>query len=215
MKGNQNIINGLNELLSYELAAMDQYFIHSQMYLDWGFNKLYERIDHEFDDERGHATKLIERMLFLEGTPDMTKRTGFKVGTDVPEMLESDLRVEYEVDAKLREVIALCEQENDYVTRDMLIVLLDVSPKVHDVVRLSSRSLLIEGQIVISQLSLQLPDLGTQRVQLLVQRVVLLRLTLDLADLQLHVLDLNRQLLQLTLHRVVRHLAFQKAISEQ
>ena len=104
---------------------MDQYFIHSQMYLDWGFNKLYERIDHEFDDERGHATKLIERMLFLEGTPDMVTRTGLKVGTDVAEMLESDLRVEYEVDAKLREVIALCEQENDYVTRDMLIVLLD------------------------------------------------------------------------------------------
>jgi bacterioferritin len=125
VKGNQNIINGLNELLGYELAAMDQYFIHSQMYLDWGFNKLYERIDHEFDDERGHATKLIERMLFLEGTPDMVTRTGLKVGTDVPEMLESDLRVEYEVDAKLREVIALCEQENDYVTRDMLIVLLD------------------------------------------------------------------------------------------
>ena len=81
--------------------------------------------DHEFDDERGHATKLIERMLFLEGTPDMITRTGFKVGKDVPEMLESDLRVEYEVDAKLREVIALCETEKDYVTRDMLIVLLD------------------------------------------------------------------------------------------
>lgn len=125
MKGNQNVIDGLNALLAYELAAMDQYFIHSQMYLDWGLNKLYERIDHEFDDERGHATKLIERMLFLEGTPDMIQRTGFNVGKDVPEMLESDLRVEYEVDAKLREVIALCEQEKDYVTRNMLIVLLD------------------------------------------------------------------------------------------
>ncbi|MDO6565857.1 bacterioferritin [Alteromonas sp. 1_MG-2023] len=125
MKGNTTIINGLNELLSYELAAMDQYFIHSQMYSDWGLTKLFERIDHEFDDERGHATKLIERMLFLEGTPDMVTRTGFKVGTDVPEMLESDLRVEYEVDAKLKEVIALCESEKDYVTRDMLVVLLD------------------------------------------------------------------------------------------
>ena len=125
MKGNQAIINGLNELLSYELAAMDQYFIHSQMYLDWGLNKLYERINHEFDDEKGHATKLIERMLFLEGTPDMVTRTGFKVGHDVPSMLESDLRVEYEVDAKLKEVIALCEQESDYVTRDILVELLD------------------------------------------------------------------------------------------
>lgn len=125
MKGNQTIISGLNALLAYELAAMDQYFIHSQMYQDWGLNKLYERIDHEFDDERGHATKLIERMLFLEGKPDMQTRTGLKIGDDVQAMLESDLRVEYEVDAKLREVIALCEQERDYVTRDMLIELLD------------------------------------------------------------------------------------------
>ena len=104
---------------------MDQYFIHSQMYLDWGFNKLFERINHEFDDEKGHATKLIERMLFLGGTPDMQTRTGFEVGSDVPSMLESDLRVEYEVAAALKDVIALCEQEKDYVTRDMLVVLLD------------------------------------------------------------------------------------------
>ncbi|WP_018981784.1 bacterioferritin [Salinimonas chungwhensis] len=125
MKGNAQIVSALNELLAYELAAMDQYFIHSQMYLDWGLNKLYERIDHEFDDERGHATKLIERMLFLEGTPDMQTRTGFQVGEDVPSMLESDLRVEYEVDAKLREVIAVCEREGDFVTRGILVELLD------------------------------------------------------------------------------------------
>lgn len=125
MQGKQNVIDGLNALLGYELAAMDQYFIHSQMYADWGLNKLYERINHEFDDERGHATKLIERMLFLEGTPDMQTRVGFKVGKDVPEMLESDLRVEYEVAEKLREVIALAESEEDFVTRDMLITLLD------------------------------------------------------------------------------------------
>ncbi len=125
MKGNKNIIKALNELLAYELAAMDQYFIHSEMYEDWGLHKLYERIHHEFDDERSHATKLIQRILFLEGTPDMENRTGFKVGKDVPEMLESDLRVEYEVDKKLRDVIAVCETEKDYVTRDMLVTLLE------------------------------------------------------------------------------------------
>ncbi|MBO1255055.1 bacterioferritin [Alteromonas sp. 5E99-2] len=125
MKDNQKVINALNTLLAFELAAMDQYFIHSQMYLDWGFNKLFERINHEFDDEKGHATKLIERMLFLGGTPDMQTRTGFEIGADVPSMLESDLRVEYEVAAALKDVIALCEQEKDYVTRDMLVVLLD------------------------------------------------------------------------------------------
>ena len=125
MQGNQKVLEGLNELLSYELAAMDQYFIHAQMYLDWGFNKLYERINHEFDDEKGHATKLIDRMLMLEYAPDMTQRTGFKVGKDVPEMLESDLRVEYEVGAKLKEVIAVREDAQDYVTRDFLVELLD------------------------------------------------------------------------------------------
>ena len=125
MKGNQQILDALNGLLAMELAAMDQYFIHSRMYQDWGLEKLHARIDHEFDDEKGHASKLIERMLFLEGVPDMTTRTGFKVGTDVPSMLESDLRVEYEVDAELKKVIALCEQEKDYVTREMLETLLD------------------------------------------------------------------------------------------
>jgi bacterioferritin len=125
MKGKQNIIDGLNALLAYELAAMDQYFIHSQMYQDWGLNKLYERISHEFDDEKGHATKLIERMLFLEGLPNMVNRDGLSIGEDVPAMLESDLRVEYAVASLLKDIIALCESEQDYVTRDMLLVLLD------------------------------------------------------------------------------------------
>lgn len=125
MQGKSNVISGLNALLAYELAAMDQYFVHSQMYLDWGLNKLYERINHEFDDEKGHATKLIERILFLEGTPNMVDRDGLLIGTDVPSMLESDLRVEYAVGDKLKEVIAVAESEQDYVTRDMLLVLLD------------------------------------------------------------------------------------------
>ena len=125
MQGSKKVIDGLNSLLGYELAAMDQYFMHSQLYQDWGFNKLYERISHEFDDEKGHATKLIERMLFLGGTPDMQTRTGMIIGDEVPNMLESDLRVEYEVAAKLKEVIAICETEQDYVTRDMLLILLD------------------------------------------------------------------------------------------
>ena len=125
MKGKQNVIDGLNTLLAYELAAMDQYFIHSQMYQDWGLNKLYERISHEFDDEKGHATKLIERILFLEGLPNMVNRDGLSIGKDVPDMLESDLRVEYAVANLLKETIALCESEQDYVTRDMLMILLD------------------------------------------------------------------------------------------
>lgn len=131
MQGNAKIIDALNQLLAYELAAMDQYFIHSQMYQDWGLSKLYERIAHEFDDEKGHATLLIERMLFLGGTPDMRTREGLEIGSDVPSMLASDLRVEYAVGDKLKEAIALCEQEQDYVTRDMLVTLLDDTEQDH------------------------------------------------------------------------------------
>jgi len=125
MQGKKIIIEQLNALLAFELAAMDQYFIHSQMYQDWGFSKLYERISHEFDDEKGHATKLIERMLFLEGIPNMVDRVGIIIGTDVPSMLESDLRVEYAVAQALKNTISICETEQDYVTKDMLLVLLD------------------------------------------------------------------------------------------
>lgn len=125
MKGNQDIINALNDLLVYELTAMDQYFVHSRMYQDMGLNKLFERIDHEFDDEKGHAAVLIERILFLEGTPDLSKRDGLNIGQDVPAMLNSDLQIEYAVQAALKKVMALCEEQQDYVTRDQLLVLLD------------------------------------------------------------------------------------------
>jgi bacterioferritin len=125
MRGNQDIIDALNDLLVYELTAMDQYFVHSRMYQDMGLNKLFERIDHEFDDEKGHAAVLIERILFLEGTPDLSKRDGLNIGQDVPAMLDSDLQIEYAVQAALKKVMALCEEQQDYVTRDQLLVLLD------------------------------------------------------------------------------------------
>ncbi|UTV28803.1 bacterioferritin [Photobacterium atrarenae] len=120
MKGNSKIIDTLNSLLAGELTAMDQYFIHSRMYQDWGLDKLYERIDHEFDDEKGHAALLIERILFLEGTPDLTKRADLKIGKDVPEMLKNDLELEYDVDKALKTAIQVCEQEQDYQSREIL-----------------------------------------------------------------------------------------------
>jgi bacterioferritin len=125
MQGKQVIIDQLNALLAFELAAMDQYFVHSEMYQDWGLTKLYDRISHEFDDEKGHAQKLIERMLFLQGVPNMVNRDGLMIGSDVPSMLESDLRVEYAVAAALKTTIALCEKHQDFVTRDMLMILLE------------------------------------------------------------------------------------------
>lgn len=124
MKGNTKVIAALNELLAGELSAMDQYFIHSRMYDDWGFKKLFERIDHEFEDEKGHASQLIERILFLGGTPDMVTRVPLNIGKDVPSMLKSDLDLEYKVIDDLRNVMALCEQVRDYQTREILQVLL-------------------------------------------------------------------------------------------
>lgn len=120
MKGKQNVIDMLNRLLANELTAMDQYFIHSEMYRDWGLSELHERIAHEFEDEKGHASKLIERILFLEGRPDLVTRDPLRVGQEVPEMLKNDLAVEYEVGAALKQAIALCEQETDYQTREIL-----------------------------------------------------------------------------------------------
>jgi len=125
MQGKQVVIDSLNSLLALELTAMDQYFIHSEMYADWGIHKLHERIAHEFDDEKGHAKALIERMLFLEGVPDMVTRIPLQIGQNVQEMLENDLSVEYTVQKALVASIELCEKEQDYNSREILEKLLD------------------------------------------------------------------------------------------
>ncbi|MDJ0793977.1 MAG: bacterioferritin [Woeseiaceae bacterium] len=120
MKGSQRIIDAMNGLLGAELAAMDQYLVHAKMYEDWGLTKLFERVAHEFDDEKGHANALIERMLFLEGVPDLSTRHGVNIGKTVPEMLRSDLDLEYAVAEALKEAIHLCENERDFETRQVL-----------------------------------------------------------------------------------------------
>ena len=90
MQGQAPVIDYLKELLRGELAARDQYFLHSRMYADWGFTKLYERINHEMEEETQHADALLQRILFLEGTPDMTPEP-IHPGHTVPDMLRSDL----------------------------------------------------------------------------------------------------------------------------
>ena len=120
MKGNQEVIAYMNALLAGELAARDQYFIHSRMYAEWGYNKLFERIGHEMEDETQHAEAFIRRILMLEGTPNMVPAK-ITVGKDVVEMLKADLNTEYEVRDHLKKGIALCEEKQDYVTRDLLV----------------------------------------------------------------------------------------------
>lgn len=120
MKGNTKVLEALQKLLGGELVARDQYFLHSRMYDDWGLDKLYQRISHEMDDETQHADALIRRILFLEGTPDLSKFPAPRIGSTVPEMLQNDLDLEYEVVGDLREAIAVCEAEQDYQTREIL-----------------------------------------------------------------------------------------------
>ncbi|QYJ79606.1 bacterioferritin [Shewanella acanthi] len=131
MKGDKDVIDALNQLLTGELSAMDQYFVHAHMYEDWGLNELYERIAHESDDEKQHAAKLVQRILFLEGTPNVAAREPLNIGSNVEEMLRNDLNYEYKVADALRKVIALCEQKKDYQTREILEVLLDDTESDH------------------------------------------------------------------------------------
>lgn len=118
------VVKQLNRLLAFELTSIDQYTAHSRRYEDMGLDKLYERINHEIDDERGHADLLIRRMLFLGGRPDMDGREKHTIADDVPTMLANDLELERNNAKTLREVIEFCEQAGDFVTRDMLVGIL-------------------------------------------------------------------------------------------
>lgn len=120
MKGDKKIIDILNSLLTGELTAVDQYLIHGEMYADMGLNQLAEKALHESEHERQHARALIQRILFLEGKPDLSKRDALKIGKNAVEMLKSDLAVEYKVVGDLKKAMAACEKAQDYVSRDML-----------------------------------------------------------------------------------------------
>ena len=120
MQGNPQVIDYFKQLVRGELAARDQYFIHSRIYEDQGFVKLYTRLDHEMQEETQHADALIRRILLLGGLPDMRPKE-FTPGQTVPEMLQKDLETEYEVREALKQGMALCESDGDYVSRDLLL----------------------------------------------------------------------------------------------
>jgi bacterioferritin len=120
MKGQEKILEALNQLLADELTAINQYMVHSEMCDNWNYSKLHEKIEKRAIDEMKHAEKLIARILFLEGTPIVSKLNDIHIGQDVPSQHANDLKAELGADKYYNAAIALCVQLGDNVTRELL-----------------------------------------------------------------------------------------------
>ena len=120
MKSDATVLKHLNRALGNELVAINQYFLHSRMFQDWGLNKLADKEYEESIDEMKHADQLVQRILFLEGLPNLQSLCKLFIGENTREMLECDLQLEMIACPDLRAGIAYCESVQDYATRDLL-----------------------------------------------------------------------------------------------
>jgi bacterioferritin len=120
MKGKPEVIDALNEILTGELTAINQYFIHARMCGNWGYKRLCEKIKAESIDEMKHADRLIQRVLFLDGVPNVQRLGKINIGQTVPEQLKLDLEVERVAVPKLNQFIELCRSLGDNGSRDLL-----------------------------------------------------------------------------------------------
>ncbi len=130
MKGNEEVLNLLNQLLTNELTAINQYFVHAKMCQNWGYERLAAKIREESIDEMRHADDIISRILFLEGVPNLQRYHKLHVGETVREQLESDLQLEYSAIAFLNQGIEAARKATDNATEDMMTKIL-VSEEAH------------------------------------------------------------------------------------
>jgi bacterioferritin len=120
MRGHDEVIDLLNDVLTSELTAINQYFIHAKMCVNWGYLRIARKKREESIEEMKHADEIIERILFLEGVPNMQRLNPVKVGEDVPEQHRLDLDLELDARQRLNTGIALCRDKADNGTRDLL-----------------------------------------------------------------------------------------------
>jgi bacterioferritin len=156
MKGDAKVIDALNDILTGELTAINQYFLHARMCKDWGYDRIADKVRHESIDEMKHAEKLMDRILFLEGVPNVQRLMKINIGETVNEQFESDLKLEYDAVDRLRKAVQVAIDARDHTSRELFEHILEEEEKHID--WLETQLSLIQELTLVNYLSQQLRE---------------------------------------------------------